>query len=106
MKHAIIKTLGAAGLGVVLGMTFAADAQTVHRHARRPAEAGRQITVRPRESYLTAGPTAAVGTYNGYALDTLQMPGRYMPDIDHTGVGLRGEDRLPNNLTVPGCCFP
>jgi hypothetical protein len=105
MRHAI-QRLGAATLAAILGLTFAADAQTVRRHPRRPADTGRVIVVHPRESYLTAGPTAAVGTYNGYALDTLQVPGRYMPDIDHTTVGLRGQDRLPNNFTLPGCCAP
>ena len=29
-----------------------------------------------------------------------------MPKIDHTFVGQRGLDRLPNNFTVPGCCVP
>ncbi len=105
MKHPI-KVIGAAGLGIVFGLTFAANAQTVHRHVRHPAAAGRVIVVHPRESYLTAGPTAYVGEYNGYALDTLQPPGQYMPKIDNTFVGLRGQDRLPNNLTLPGCCAP
>jgi len=27
-------------------------------------------------------------------------------DRDYTFVGVRGLDRLPNNLTVPGCCAP
>jgi hypothetical protein len=99
------RILGASALGIVLGLP-AADAQTIHRHARHPAAAGRQIIVHPRESYLTAGPGAFVGTYNGYALDTLQIPGTYMPEIDHTFVGQRGLERLPNNFTVPGCCLP
>ena len=58
------------------------------------------------KSYLTAGPGAFVGQYNGYALDTLQPPGTFIQAIDHTNAGLRGQNRLPNNFTVPGCCLP
>ncbi len=105
MKRSI-KVLGAAALGIVFGLTAAASAQTAHRHVRHPAAAGRQIVVHARESYLTAGPGAFAGEYNGYALDTFAPPGKYMPDIDHTFVGQRGLDRLPNNFTVPGCCVP
>lgn len=104
MKRSI-NILGAA-LSIVVGLSAAADAQTIHRHARHPAAAGRQIVVHARESYLTAGPGAFVGTYNGYALDTLQPPGTFLPSIDHTFVGVRGLERLPNNFTVPGCCVP
>ncbi len=100
MKHAI-RIHGAAALGVVLGLTSAANAQTVQRHAT-----GRHIVVHPRESYLTAGPGASVGEHNGYALDTFQLPGEFLPKIDHTFLGMRGEDRLPNNYTLPGCCVP
>ena len=102
-----IKFVGAAALGVVLGLSVAADAQTLHRHARYPsAEAGRQIVVHPRQSYLTAGPVAFVGTYDKYAVDTFAPIGQYMPNIDHTFVGQRGLERLPNNFTLPGCCGP
>ncbi len=101
-----IKVLAAAALGVALAVSAAA-AQPVHRHVRHhPAAEGRQIVVHPRESYLTAGPGAFVGEYNGYALDTLATPGSYMPEIDHTVAGQRGLERLPNNFTVPGCCVP
>jgi len=103
MKRSI-KIFGASVLGVVLGLS-AANAQTVHRHARHPVAVGRQIIVHPRESWLTAGPGAFVGEYNGYALDTFR-PGQFMPNVDHTFVGVRGLDRLPNNFTVPGCCVP
>jgi hypothetical protein len=105
MKHTFA-TLGAAALGIVLGLTSVASAQPVHRHVRHPAAAGRQIVVHPRESYLTAGPGAYVGEYNGYALDTFQPVGTFMPNVDHTFVGVRGLERLPNNYTVPGCCLP
>ncbi len=100
------KLMGAAALGLALGFSSAADAQALHRHQRHPAAEGRQIIVHPRESYLTAGTGASVGEYNAYALDTFSPPGIYLPYVDHTTVGLRGQDRLPNNFTVPGCCAP
>lgn len=100
-----VKMLAAAAFGAALCLSWAANAQTVHRHARHPAAAGHVIVVHPRESYLTAGPGADPGQYNGYALDLLG-PTQYMPDIDHTTVGLRGQNCLPNNFTVPGCCNP
>jgi len=97
---------GAVALGFALGFASAANAQTVHRHLRHPAAEGRQITVYARESYLTAGTGASVGQYNGYALDTFSGSNAYMPYVDHTTVGLRGQNRLPTNFTVPGCCAP
>ena len=100
-----LKMSAAAALGAALCLSCAANAQAVHRHARHPAAAGRVIVVHPRESYLTAGPGASVGQYNGYALDTINA-NQYMPEIDHTFVGQPGLNRLPNNLTVPGCCVP
>ena len=100
-----IKVSAAAALGVALCLSCAANAQTVHRHVRHPAATGHVIVVHARESYLTAGPGASVGQYSGYALDTIG-PTPFMPSIDHTFVGVRGLDRLPNNLTVPGCCAP
>lgn len=103
MKRSI-KSLGAFALAIVLGVSAAANAQTIVRHARHPAAVGRQIIVHPRESYLTAGPGAFVGEFDHYALDTLQPPGTYMPEIDHTIAGQRGLERLPDNFRVPGCC--
>jgi hypothetical protein len=101
-----IKVLAAA-LGVALGLSAAANAQTLRRHAPRPAgEAGRQIVVHPRQSYLTAGPVAFVGTHDKYVLDTFAPIGQYMPNIDHTFAGQRGLELIPNNFTVPGCCVP
>ena len=100
---------GAVALGILVGFVATAEAQTVHRHLRHPAAAaaeGRQITVYGRESYLTAGPGASVGTYNSYALDTISSTAPFTPFVDHTTVGLRGLDRIPNNITVPGCCTP
>jgi hypothetical protein len=100
-----VTILGAAALGAVLGLSSIANAQTAHRHARHAVAQGHQIIVHARESYLTAGPGADLGTYNSYALDSISSI-RRMPEIDHTFVGQRGLDRLPNNFTVPGCCFP
>lgn len=104
MKRSV-EMLGVAALGAALSLSWAANAQTVHRHVRHPVAAGHQIIVHARESYLTAGPGADPGQYNGYALDTLS-PGQFVPYVDHTFVGVRGLDRLPNNFTVPGCCLP
>jgi hypothetical protein len=107
MKQAI-GGLGAATLAAVLGLTFAADAQTVHRHARHVTvtETGRVIVVHPRESFLTAGPSAPVGTYNGYALDTVSGSRINMPGIDRNFISARGLEQLPDNLSLPGCCGP
>ena len=101
-----VKTYGAVALGILIGFVSTADAQTVHRHARHPAAEGRQITVYGRESYLTAGTGASVGSYSGYALDTISSTAPFNPFVDHTFVGVRGLERLPNNYTVPGCCAP
>jgi len=103
-----VKLAGAVALGFALGLASAASAQTAHRHPRHPvhpAAEGRQITVYGGESYLTAGTGASVGEYSGYALDTISNT-TFMPNIDHTTVGLRGQNRLPNTFTVPGCCAP
>ena len=104
-----IQTFGAVALGCLIGFVATADAQTIHRRAHhRPVAEGRQIVVHGGESYLTAGTNVAVGSWGtGYALDTVS-PGfaPHMPFIDHTFVGTRGLERLPSNLTVPGCCEP
>ena len=105
----LVRFLGAVTLTAVLGSSCAANAQTVqnaqspHRHVRHPA-AGHQITVHPRQSYLTNGTGASFGSHNGYVLDTLQPPQR--DSIQGTFVGLRGLDRLPNRYTVPGSDGP
>ena len=96
---------GVVALGISIGLVSSAEAQNVHRRHHAAAE-GRQIVVHARESYLTAGPSAPVGTYNGYAISTISSTAPFMPFVDHTFVGLRGQDRLPTNLTVPGCCQP
>ena len=103
-----IKLLGVATLAAAISLSCAANAQTVHRHVRHhPVAEGHRIIVHARESWLTAGPGAFRGTYNSYALDTV-TPGiaQFEPNLDHTFVGVRGLNRLPNNFTVPGCCVP
>jgi len=94
-----------ASIGLLL--SSGADAQTRHRHLRHVVvEEGRQITVHAPESYLTLGTGASFGDFNKYALDTVSGVQGRMPEIDHTMQGLRGQNRLPNNFTVPGCCLP
>ena len=88
-----VRFLGAVTLGVLLGSSCVANAQTVqnaqaaHHPVRHPA-AAHQIIVHPRPSYLTAGVGASVGSHNGYVLDTLKPPQR--DTIQGTFVGLRG----------------
>ena len=100
-----VRFLGAVTLGVLLGSSSVANAQTVqnaqaaHHPVRHPA-AAHQIIVHPRPSYLTAGVGASFGSHNGYVLDTFKPPQR--DTIQGTFVGLRGSDRLPNRFTVPG----
>jgi hypothetical protein len=103
-----IQTLGAVALGCLIGFVATADAQTVHRRAHHhPAAEGRQIVVHGGESYLTAGTNVPVGSYNSYVLSTFGGgPTTFDPEIDHTFVGVRGLDRIPNNFTVPNCCAP
>ena len=103
------KALAAMALAGAILSPVAGEAQAVHRHhARQPAAAeGRDITVYGSESYLTAGTGATVGEFNNYALDTFSSsPTTFVPNVDHTTVGVRGLARIPNNFTVPDCCFP
>jgi hypothetical protein len=100
------KALAAVALAAAFVLPSIADAQTAHRHARHPAAGGRDITVHATESWLTAGTGATVGQFSNYALDTFSSPTTFNPNIDHTTVGVRGLDRMPNNLTVPNCCVP
>jgi hypothetical protein len=105
----LVRFLGTLTLGVVLGSSCVATAQTVqnaqaaHRPVRHPA-AGHQIVVHPRQSFLTNGTGASFGSHNGYVLDTLNPPQRNT--IQGTFVGLRGSERLPNQFTVPGSDTP
>jgi hypothetical protein len=94
-----IGALGAIALGIVLASTCA-DAQTVHHRAKHPAPAGRQIIVREGvEPWLTLGTWAPVGSRQAYALDTLRPAQR--TSNEGTFVGVRGLDRLPNDIHLP-----
>lgn len=102
-----IRVLAAAALAATIIAPVVADAQTVHRRAHHPAAEGRDITVNARESWLTAGTYVPVGSQNGYVLSTFGGGGTtFVPNVDHTTVGVRGLERMPNNFTVPGCCVP
>jgi hypothetical protein len=101
MKHPV-SLLGAVALGVFLVLPCA-QAQTVHHRAKHPAAAaqGREIMVRKAvEPWLTLGTWAPVGSRNGYALDTLTSPTQ-RNTVQGTFVGMRGNDRLPNEVRLP-----
>jgi hypothetical protein len=67
----------------------------LNRRAKHPAPAGRQITVHPRPSYLTAGTQAPVGSEgNGYVYDTFNQP----TPIEGTFSGMRGRERLTDQF--------
>ena len=73
----------------------------LQKRAKHPAPAGRQITVHPRPSYLTAGTQAPVGTVgNGYVYSTFDQP----TPIEGTFMGMRGRERLsdPFSNAAPG----
>jgi hypothetical protein len=100
MTHPV-SLLGAAALGIVLA-TSCADAQTVHHRAKHPAAAGRQITVsKGVEPWLTLGTWAPVGSRQGYVLDTLSPPQAQRTANQETFQGVRGIDRLPNDISLP-----
>jgi hypothetical protein len=96
--------LGAIALGIVLAST-AVDAQTIHHRAKHPAvagAAGRQIVVREAvEPWLTLGTWAPVGSRQGYALDTFMPPQTQRTANQETIQGVRGIDRLPNDIRLP-----
>ena len=96
--------VGTLTLAVTLGLSWAAQAETARSGPIRSAPVGRQIIVHPRESYLTAGTGASVGSLNKYALETFKPLQR--TTIEHTFVGMRGDERLPNRFTVPGSDEP
>ena len=100
MTHPV-SLLGAVALGIVLASSCA-EAQTVHHRAKHPAAAGRQITVRKGvEPWLTLGTWAPVGSRNGYALDTLSAASAQRTANQGHFVGVRGIDRLPNEVSLP-----
>ena len=93
--------LGAVALGIVFAST-SADAQTVHHRAKHPAPAGRQIIIRHGvEPWLTLGTWAPVGSRQGYALDTFRPPQSQRTANQETIQGVRGIDRLPNDVSLP-----
>jgi hypothetical protein len=100
MTHPV-SLLGAAALGIVL-VSSCAQAQTVHHRAHHPAAAGRQIIVREGvEPWLTLGTWAPVGSRQGYALDTFQPAQAQRTANQETFQGVRGIDRLPNEVSLP-----
>jgi hypothetical protein len=98
MAHPV-NLVATVALGIVLASSCA-EAQTVHHRVKHPAAAGRQITVHEGvEPWLTLGTWAPVGSRNSYALDTLSPAQR--TTNQGTFVGVRGLDRLPNDLSLP-----
>jgi hypothetical protein len=96
-----VSLLGAVALGIVLASSCA-DAQPVHHRAKHPVPAGRQIIVRQGvEPWLTMGTWAPVGSRNGYVLDTLRPPQAQRTANQETIQGVRGIDRLPNDIHLP-----
>jgi len=103
---------------LALGLTAGAHAQTtgplgpaprahaakshqtaLKKRGRRPAPAGRQITVHARPSYLTAGTQAPVGTVgNGYVYSTFAQPA---PNAG-TFTGMRGRERITDQFGNAG----
>lgn len=74
---------------------------TLKKRAKRPAPAGRQVTVHARPSYLTAGTQAPVGTVgNGYVYDTFAQP----TPVEGTFMGMRGRERITDQFgnAAPG----
>ncbi len=60
-----------------------------------------QITVRKGvEPWLTLGTWAPVGSRQGYVLDTLSQPQAQRTANQETIQGVRGIDRLPNDLSL------
>jgi hypothetical protein len=98
-----VGALGAIVLGIVLTSTCADAAQAVRHRVKHPAAAGaagRQIIVRQGvEPWLTLGTWAPVGSRQGYALDTFRPAQR--TSNEGTVVGVRGLDRLPNDIRLP-----
>jgi hypothetical protein len=97
-----IGLFSAVAVGFIVASS-GADAQTVrHRAHHRPIQspAGHDVTVHAGVApWLTLGTWAPVGSRNGYALDTLRPPERNT--IQGTFSGMRGNDRLPNDVSLP-----
>lgn len=104
-----VRVLGAMALGIVLGSSCAAnaqtpDAQTAHHRVKHPVGSSRQIIVHPRDAYLSGGVGASLGSHHAYVYDTLKPPWR--DTVQGTFVGMRGLDRLPTPYSVPGSDEP
>jgi hypothetical protein len=102
MTHPV-SLFGAVALGIALASSCA-EAQTVHHHRAKHSAvagaAGRQIIVREGvEPWLTLGTWAPVGSRQGYALDTFRPAQR--TSNEGTFIGVRGLDRLPNDVSLP-----
>jgi hypothetical protein len=70
-----------------------------HRHAEKPKEEGRQVTVnKGTPSWLTLGSGASVNTGNNYVTSTFDQPST----VEGTFSGYRGRERLVNQYGVPG----
>ena len=96
-----VSCLGAVALGIILASSCA-QAQTVHHRVKHPAAAGRQITVQKGvEPWLTLGTWAPVGSRNAYVLDTLRQPQAQRTANQGSFSGVRGIDRLPNDISLP-----
>lgn len=93
-------------VATALCLSFAApDAQALvrhpHRHAQRaPVVHPGDIVVHARPSYLTAGPTGAVGTGNRYVGDT--TPGSFNELGAPFGANMGGFELLPRQFNPPG----
>jgi hypothetical protein len=100
MTHPV-SLFGTVALGIVLASSCA-EAQTVHHPAHHRAVAGRQITVHEGVApWLTLGTGASVGSRNAYVLDTLRPPQSQRTANQGSFSGVRGIDRLPNDLSLP-----
>lgn len=111
-----VRLLAAAALAA--GLAAAANAQTagpldpapavrsgksqqaaLKKRAKRPAPAGRQITVHARPSYLTAGTQVPVGSVgNGYVYGTFNQP----TPVEGTFMGMRGRERITDQFGNAG----
>jgi hypothetical protein len=81
--------------GIVAGLAFgpSADAQT------KPTVP--VIVSKGVEPWLTLGTWAPVGSLQGYVLDTLSPPQAQRTANQETIQGVRGIDRLPNDVSLP-----
>ena len=99
MTHPV-SLFGAAALGIVVASSCAqAQTRSSPRQASGRGRAARSRFAKGVEPWLTLGTWAPVGSRQGYALDTLRPPQRN--SIQGTFQGMRGNDRLPNDVSLP-----